>query len=164
MISEAVLSDDKVFRYLLLRRWGAGIRYLVFVMLNPSTADAEVDDHTARKCMEFARRLGFDGILVVTLFAYRATDPDDLAAAGYPVGPMNDNAIQGALCIASSVNTPVVCAWGAQARGLPRVAEVEGLLKQWKVDTRALRILADGTPGHPLMLPYSCTLEPYKCK
>src|SRR5689334_16488446 len=73
----ASISECGRYRYSLHRWWGAGER-LYFVMLNPSTADAEVDDPTIRRCMGFARTLGFDGIGVVNLYAFRATKPADL--------------------------------------------------------------------------------------
>lgn len=81
----AYLSADGLYRFALHRWWGDGIR-LGFVMLNPSTADAEIDDPTIRRCMGFARTLGFDGIRVVNLYAYRATKPADLWKADEPTG------------------------------------------------------------------------------
>src|SRR5437868_12651695 len=70
----AVISPCGKFRYRLTRQWGEGAA-LPFVMLNPSTADAEQDDPTIRKCVGFAKRMGYDGIEVVNLYAYRATKP-----------------------------------------------------------------------------------------
>lgn len=119
-------------------------------MLNPSTADADIDDPTIRKCIGFAKRLGYGSILVNNLFAYRATDPKELKRNGYLVGELNDGHIK-----SMNVTTDkIVCAWGVNARGLSRVKDVLKLIE----NPYALRLTNDGVPWHPLMLPYSCTL------
>ena len=70
----AVLSDCERYRYVLERQIGAGDRVVLFVMLNPSTADAFKDDPTVIQCCKFASRWGFDRVHVVNMFALRATD------------------------------------------------------------------------------------------
>src|SRR5688572_12745487 len=86
----AILSEDQKYRYLLGRRWQEGIGSVTFVMLNPSTADHVVDDRTIKRCMDFARSWGHSGLEVVNLYAFRATDPDELGKQADPVGPLND--------------------------------------------------------------------------
>lgn len=157
MKRSAVISECGAFRYLLARNWtDQRESVLLFVMLNPSTADSDIDDPTIRKCIGFAQRLGYGGIEVVNLYAYRATDPKALKVAGYPVGPDNDRytmaAIRGA--------TNVVLAWGANARGMIMPDIVLRMVRGAGVTPLALRRLADGVPEHPLMLPYTCTLQP----
>lgn len=159
MHRDAFISDSGLFRYWLERQWGPGPR-LVFIMLNPSTADAMLDDATIRKCIGFAQRLGFDGILVLNLFAFRATKPANLKLAGWPVGNVNDWIIRDALVNADLFDIKVVCAWGANARGHKRSAEVLALLRACGVQPMALRRLNDGTPEHPLYIPYECVPEP----
>ena len=142
----AIISDCGKFRYRLARRWGDGPA-LVFVMLNPSTADASKDDPTIRRCLGFARSHEFNAIEVVNLFAYRATDPKDLKRAGYPVGPDNDQHIAevaqaaGAVCLA----------WGANAQDLERPQIVLPLLRSLGVQPKCLAITSKGHPQHPLM-------------
>lgn len=157
MIRSAVISDCGLYRYSLLRIWDEALPLLAVLMLNPSTADGKTDDHTITKLIEFAKRLGFGGFMVVNLFAFRATKPADMRAAADPVGPLNDNHIGTALLICSVV----LCAWGGNAKGDPREADVRQLLRICGISTFALRINADGTPAHPLMLPYSCALQRY---
>lgn len=147
----AVISKCGKFRYRLWRYWGVG-GVLVFIMLNPSTADALIDDATIRKCIGFARRHGFDGIEVLNLFAYRATHPADLRAAGYPRGPENDDHIRKVL--KESPTEVVFCGWGVNARKLTRPAEVLEIIRSAGKLPMALRLTADGVPCHPLMLPY----------
>ncbi len=125
---------------------------MLFIMLNPSTADGEADDPTIRKCVGFARRQGFGGIEVVNLYAYRATDPADLKRAGYPIGPHNNLAINAALAHSGYA----FCAWGANAKGHRRAREVYDLVVASGAAPCALRVNGDGTPAHPLMLPYTC--------
>lgn len=147
---DAILSACGKFRYNLMRRWGPGA-LLVFIMLNPSKADASIDDPTVRKCIGFAQRMGYDGIMVVNLFAFRATDPADLKAAGYPIGEANDTFIEQCCYLRT-----VVLAWGANARGHEQADRIWTMAKVNAIQVLALRLLSDGTPEHPLMLPYSC--------
>lgn len=155
MNKSAVVSDCGQFRYILRRLWNPSLPALGFVMLNPSTADADKDDPTIRKCIGFAERLGFGAIVVTNLFAYRATQPADLKKAGYPRGEECDWWIEKAV----RESNFTVCAWGSNARGLNRPTEVLKIIQGvWGVAPRTLALTDDGIPRHPLMLPYTCTL------
>lgn len=157
VLKTAVISDCGAFRYLLERRWGEGPP-LVFVMLNPSTADADNDDATIRKCIGFAKRYGRGAIVVVNLFAFRATDPKDLKAAGFPVGDENDDYIHAAAMLGAD---EVVCAWGANANRTPRPAAVHKLLKAHGIALKCLGTTQEGFPLHPCMLSYDRPLLDY---
>lgn len=75
------------YRYKLWRVTGApGTSVALFVMLNPSTADATDDDPTIRRCIRFARDWGHARLLVANLYALRATDPRALSRHPDPVG------------------------------------------------------------------------------
>lgn len=165
MAGSATLSDCGRYRYTLLRPIDQRCVPLpghpepsgvcMFVMLNPSTADAMADDPTIRRCTDYARRWGHTRLTVVNLFAFRATRPAWLLQAEDPVGPDND------AHIATQAQTAarVVLAWGtggAASRLLAeRVPRVLALLP-WPL--HALALTADGQPGHPLYL--SKALEP----
>ncbi len=157
MKSDAILSDCGKFRYWLTRDWDGTLPRATFIMLNPSTADAQQDDPTIRKCIGFCQRLGFGGFIVVNLYAFRATDHKDLKRASYPVGPDNDAHTRAAV---KDFTDTVICAWGSNAKGLSRPVEVLAMLKSWGAKPQALQINAGGIPAHPLMLPYTCTLIP----
>ena len=73
----AVLSLDMKYRYVLRRDWGEAPE-VMFVMLNPSTADALKDDATVRKCVGFADAAGHGGLIICNLFALRSRDPGAL--------------------------------------------------------------------------------------
>jgi hypothetical protein len=149
----AILSDCGAYRYLLRRSWDISRPAVTFVMLNPSTADADQDDPTIRKCRGFADRLGYGALNVVNLFAYRATKPADLKRAGYPRGPLCDEWIVKGV----RETQAVLCAWGVNARGLVRPAEVLDLVRAQGRTPKALHLTDDGIPWHPLMLRYECT-------
>ncbi len=156
----AVISGCGRYRYSLTRRWGTGAPML-FVMLNPSTANAMEDDPTIRRCVNFARADGHPAIEVVNLFAFRATDPkalacvrDDLADL---VGPENDLRILRARDRAGAI----VCAWGASVpRSLrPRVSHVTDLLLSRVCF--CLGLTKGGDPRHPRYVPASQSFERY---
>lgn len=113
---DACLSSCGRFRYWLSRRWSDGPRLLNYVMLNPSTADAETNDPTIERCMRRAGTLGYDGMYVTNLFALRSTDPRALYKTADAVGPENDAEIVrvAGLCEA------IVCAWGAHTASCAR--------------------------------------------
>lgn len=154
----AVLSGCLRYRYALTRDW-AGTDLLststtaTFIMLNPSTADAEVDDPTIRRCIRFARDWGHAKLLVVNLYALRATKPADLWTVDDPVGPGNDHALELAL-LNPRWGDVTVAAWGANAKP-DRVAHVAAMARSAGVPLRALAVNRDGSPAHPLYQPTS---------
>lgn len=146
----ALISACERYRYLLRRSWSAGPT-VAFVMLNPSTADAQIDDPTIRRCCGFARTWGFGAVDVVNLFAWRSTEPKALLAAADPIGPWNDDHVR----VAVSMARLVVVGWGAagpaKLRELvrARAAAVAPLLGD---SARCLGRTADGSPRHPLFV------------
>lgn len=144
----AWISECERYRYALHRWWEPDRTRLTFVMLNPSTADAELDDPTIRRCLGFARTLGFDGVRVFNLYAYRATKPADLWLADEPTGGVrNDDLLREVLRQAK--NQLVIAAWGANAKP-ERVAE----FMSWRGSehVHALGLTKAGAPRHPLYL------------
>jgi hypothetical protein len=119
----------------------------VFIMLNPSTADAEKDDPTIRRCVSFAKRWNYEALTVLNLFAFRATDPRALLALSHnnsPEGSDNQRIIQMAIEHAGKI----VCAWGAHGGHLGQDETVLG----WIGDRPryALGLTKEGHPRHPL--------------
>ncbi len=160
--SDARLSPCGQYRYWLMRRWAPGPRVL-YVMLNPSTADASVDDPTIRRCVGFARALGLGGLEVVNLFAWRSTSPDamfDRARSGEDIiGPDCDAAILDAVRGAGLV----VAAWGADRRAAER-AEAVLTAASRVADVHCLARSGGGAPRHPLYLPAAARPELYRAK
>ena len=130
-------------------------------MFNPSIADEFKDDHTIRKLVGFCKRWGYGSFVVVNLFAYRSPNPRDLATVSNVVGPAYDMEILKAL---DGVKT-LVCAWGCEEhmKQWPnRPYEVLRLIKYHHIiKLRCFGLTKNGTPRHPLMLPYTTPLVPY---
>lgn len=146
--SSAVLSEDGAYRYRLSRVWAEGSR-CTFIMLNPSTADAQIDDATIRRCIGYAKTWGHGALDVVNLFALRSTDPEGLYGHADPIGPEND---QHLIDVARAATT-IVVAWGAHGGHLGRDVAVLDLLRRYaSVAPMALAFTADGKPRHPLYL------------
>lgn len=154
----ATFSPNRAYRYALTRRWAAG-PLTAFLMLNPSTADAFTNDATIRRCIGFARRWGSAGLLVVNVFALRATNPDVLLEHPDPVGPDNDRVIAAALPAAAA--TSVVAAWGTHRRLPARIPQIRALLDQLGLPLLCLGVTKAGYPRHPLYLPNTSPVIPY---
>jgi hypothetical protein len=155
---DAVISGDGLYRYTLARWWESDVEFLTFVMLNPSTADAEQDDPTIRRCVGFARSLGYGGVMVVNLYAYRATKPADLWKADEPTGGQRNDDLLIELGMQARHGRPLIAAWGANAKP-ERVAQVLAFPGWDKV--RALGVTKAGAPRHPLYLPATASPTPW---
>lgn len=152
MKTSADISDCRRYRYSLTREWDERPK-MVFIGLNPSTADETVDDPTIRRCVNFAKRDGYGGLIMLNLFAWRATDPSELGKVEDPVGPRND------LLLANEYHT--IVAWGSakmqliQRRVWAATARLRGPLF-------CLGRCRDGNPRHPLYLKASTPEEVWR--
>jgi hypothetical protein len=153
MKGAAVFSPCGRYRYVLWRHWGGPGGEAMIVGLNPSTADAERNDPTIRRCIAFARNWGYAGLCMTNLFAYRATKPADLVAADDPVGPDNDAWLREVAEHAAIV----VAAWGVHGVFRGRGDAVVTMLPR----LHCLRPTKDGHPGHPLYLPQGLSPVPW---
>ena len=153
---QAEFSPDRLYRYWLkaeVNHRGAGD--CLFLMLNPSVADEVREDRTVKRCKIFVRDWNFANLVVCNLFAFRATDADDMKAAEDPVGPDNDDWI----VETSDKADEIILAWGGDGTHLGRSAEVLALLgrrvgapildKVYHLGTTK----AEGQPKHPLYQP-----------
>ncbi len=181
--SGARISADGVYRYVLWREWrgthdpknwrwlggedGAGAEHgepksCLFVMLNPSTADGEVDDPTIRRCIGFAKAWKFERLEVVNLFAYRATKPRDvlrLQNQGTDIIGWQNSEIIGESSRDAGL---IVCAWGSSVENLDPTRDHAETVRGWlgSKPQFALGFTKDGHPRHPLYAPASATLVP----
>lgn len=156
--ASAVFSEGRAYRYRLTRTWGTSGTHVTWIMLNPSTADAMQDDPTIRRCTGFTKAWGFDGLIVVNLFAWRATDPRELTGCADPVGPDNDRFIREAIHPWSVV----VGAWGAHGHLRDRGEQVTRDLAADGIELGCLGATKLGQPRHPLYVPASAPLVPYR--
>jgi hypothetical protein len=157
--SHAVISGDGLYRYSLLREWDQFAGTLTFVMLNPSTADAQLDDPTIRRCIGFAKREGFGKLVVLNLYALRATDPKALSLSSDPVGPDNDTFLGAHFSLRSELDQPVVAAWGVNAKPERVACAIE---RMRGVSFQCLGTTKDGHPRHPLYVRSDQQLVPWK--
>ncbi len=159
----AMISADGRYRYLLTRALhtpGTGRGQLLWIMLNPSTADAQVDDPTIRRCIGFTERLGYTSLAVVNLYAFRTAKPADLWRTRYPLGPDNDTVLRRSIREAARV----VVAWGAGIKGrMHRVTSVVRLAEDLQQPLWCLGRTQGGHPRHPLYVKADKSLELFAC-
>lgn len=146
MIKGAVLDPTYTYRYSLWRRWDVSLPAVLFIMLNPSTADENEDDPTIRRCIGFAKDWGFGALEVRNLFAYRATDPKELKQCIDSIGPDNDKHILEAAQAADKI----ILAWGVHGVLKKRNREVYKILAPYMPE--CLDITNGGHPKHPLYI------------
>ena len=132
---------------------------LLFIMLNPSTATEAWLDPTVRRCLVRAERDRYGAMAVANVFAYRATDPDELNRIEDPVGAGNNRCMRSLL----SRSRGVVCGWGNHSsirRRPERAREVMAMIRAAGHRPTALKINRDGSPSHPLYLAYAAQPVP----
>jgi hypothetical protein len=157
---------DGEYRYWLERDWWqrdqprGPVSLIVFVMLNPSTADGLVDDPTIRRCIGFAKREGATSMHVLNLYALRATNPKELLTHPNPVGAGNDECLRGVARYHDRFRT--VVAWGANKMVTPeRVAVLTDAAKAAGTTLWCLGTTKDGHPRHPLYVRADQPLIPF---
>lgn len=153
----AVISTCGRYRYRLSRVWDETQAALPFVMLNPSIADANIDDPTIRRCIGFARREGCGGIEVANLYAFRATDPDELWRQLDPEGPDNIEHLRNIALASVAYGVPIICGWGAKGGNSNRPIHV---MQQAGATLVCLGRTKEGKPRHPLYVRGDQPLEP----
>jgi hypothetical protein len=156
--NDAVISDCGQYRYLLRRVWDHVKPRALFVMLNPSTADAKVDDPTIRSCVRLARGLGYGSIEVVNVFGWRATNPDELPKQADPMGPMNERIVAAAVARCDVV----ICAWGANAMAAGKTQYLCDRILSYRPAAYCLGKTKSGAPRHPLYVKSGTALETYR--
>ncbi len=154
MTTGATFSKDRKYRYVLTRSWDDQLPVLVYVLLNPSTADETINDPTISRCIDIAKFNGSGSIKVMNLFAFRATDPSDLKKESAPVGPDNDQFLRQEIG-----DLPVVVAWGNHGSFLDRSQAVLSLLSDKNLLCVAKN--ASGEPKHPLYIKTQTSFIPF---
>lgn len=161
----ATISPCGLFRPRLWRHWDDARKVLVWIMLNPSWGDAEKDDNTIRKVVNFAKLWGYGGIEIVNLFGFRTHVPAVLKQHGYQgADEYNDRHIRAVV----RQHRSVVCAWGGNANcpaGHKAIARVSRILDdlncELHVNILALKISPNGMPWHPLYVSYKTAPVPF---
>ena len=148
MEKRAIISNSNLYRYELHRTWDIDKGEVLFIMLNPSTANAWKDDLTTIRCINFAKIWGYGGISIGNIYPFRAKRPRDLkkwindtTVFVYGAHRTNKAHVQEMAQKADMI----VCAWGCNYKeGIPEWIEELG-------DLHYLELCDDGiTPKHPL--------------
>lgn len=161
MKTTATLSEDRIYRYTLTREWDEALPTVAFIGLNPSTADENIDDPTIRRCIGFAKRWGYGRLLMLNLFAYRATKPSDLWAVHKTRRDLAVGELNHPKHLHEYLNqfnaTLVIAAWGKcpvdQAACFLHVSQ--------NLCFECLGKNIDGTPKHPLYIRGDMQPQPY---
>ena len=151
MNKTALLSADNIYRYQLSRIWDEEKPKILFIMLNPSTADEFVEDPTIRRVVNYAKDWGYGGVYVGNLYAFRSTDPKGLKSIADPVGPENINHIQTLISLVDKV----IYAWGNEQKE-------PDWLKKIVETPYCIEISKKGIPKHPLYLKKCLIPQIYK--
>ena len=144
MIKNAIFSPCRRYRYALWRIWDQSKPSVLFIGLNPSTADEANDDPTLIRCINYAKAWGFGGVFIANIFAYRATKPKDLLARKRVIGKENNHWL---FKLAEDADL-VVAAWGNHGQYKKRSSQVKSMFKQ----LHCLKLTKKGEPAHPLYL------------
>ncbi len=156
MIRDARLSADRQYRYALWWIWNKDKPGVLFIGLNPSTADEREDDSTIQKCVAYGRRWGYGRLYMGNLFAYRSTDRGQLRCVSNPVGPDNDEW----LLKLRDRTAVAIAAWGDDGC----LGGRDKLVYQLLPGMKCLGVTRAGQPRHPLYLAPSLVPIDYRRK
>jgi hypothetical protein len=152
---DANFSPDRKYRYRLRRIWSEKPP-LVWIMLNPSTADERRDDPTIRRYIARGLNEGYGGVIILNIFAWRSTWPGGLLQTTDPNGPENDGYIE-----RETVSRQVICAWGSLHKSLrQRECDVLEMLSGRTLFYLKINKMT-GSPAHPLYLSKKLTMKPF---
>ena len=150
MEKSAIISNSGLYRYELHREWDKDKEKVLFIMLNPSTADSHEDDLTTIRCVNFAKKWGYGGISIGNIYPFRAKRPKDLRKwlkaydGERPEACENNMSHIGAMANEADIT---VCAWGCNHPEIPSF--IDSLADE--VPLYYLELCKDGrTPKHPL--------------
>ena len=143
-MNECEFSYCRTYRYTLKHVWDGSLGTVVFIGLNPSTADENKLDPTLRRIRGFACDWGYGSFVMLNAFAFRATDPREMKKADDPIGPKNDEFIRS---VCSSNDLTIAC-WGNHGEFMSRWKTVVSIVDK----TMCLKLTKSGQPSHPLYL------------
>lgn len=165
---DAKFSDCRTYRYRLDRTISLFGPPVAFLLHNPSTAGNLSDDPTSRRGIGFAQRWGNSRLTFVNVWAGIATRPADLWLLPDPVGPLNDQFILEVATEMAAHNGVLVLAHGVvsppkhlKTHVSERMHAVHFLVRRAGCELRCLSLNKDGSPKHPLYVPYEVDLQPY---
>ncbi|WP_308689102.1 DUF1643 domain-containing protein [uncultured Streptococcus sp.] len=154
MEKKAIISKDKIYRYKLSRTWDSTKPTILFIGLNPSIADENVDDPTITRCINFAKDWGYGTLLMANLFAFRSTYPKDIYLIDDPIGKDNDHYLLE--CVTQS--DLIVACWGNNGTYMNREKVIKELVPNLYCLQKNKNV---NLPNHPLRLPRNIDPVPF---
>ena len=145
---DAIISDCGRYRYLLRRAWDHTKPRALLIMLNPSTADASIDDATIRSCIRLCKAMEYGSFEVVNLYGLRATNPAELDQSNDPIGPLTADVYEAAIRRCDIV----ICAWGAHHMAEKRAENILSMVRRQKPAAYCFGKTKKGQPKHPLYI------------
>ena len=154
MEKKAIISKDKIYRYKLSRTWDSTKPTILFIGLNPSIANENVDDPTITRCINFAKDWGYGTLLMANLFAFRSTYPKNIYLIDDPIGKDNDHYLLE--CVTQS--DLIVACWGNNGTYMNREKVIKELLPNLYCLQKNKNV---NLPNHPLRLPRNIDPVPF---
>lgn len=152
MLKSAKFNEDRTHRYYLSRIWDEKMSKMLFIGINPSTADGEKDDHTVSRLVKFCQSWGFGGFYIVNLYSFISPEPEDM------IDHYNNltNKMEKALHkqnMAVALRYGRICSmitfmWGA---GIPNQTQADKYIRTFR-DAYCFGKTREGHPKHPLFL------------
>ena len=149
--SEAIYSPCKNYRYSLSRTQLKAKKFILFILLNPSTATEFKNDPTIARCQKRSQLLGYEAFTICNLFAFRTKSPKIMKNFSEPIGPENNRIINEILNKASKV----ICAWGNHGTHLNQADRITKIIKNSGTRAYHLGLTKNNQPMHPLYIKYN---------
>jgi len=163
MHSEAGISSDKKYRWWLFRCWAESLPLIIWIMMNPSTADHTKNDPTILKIIRYSKKWGYGAVLVLNIYAFRTSRPENLPQVMKDaVGKANDWWIRTIFRFAVRKNIPVVCAWGVKHK--ERGCQVRVAADEAGLRLMCLELALNAEPKHPRFLSEDLRPRPLQSK
>jgi hypothetical protein len=140
-----------LYRWWLFRCWAANLPLIIWIMMNPSTADHTKNDPTILKVIRYSTKWGFGAVLVLNIYAFRSSRPENLPQKmKEAVGLSNNWWIRTIFAYAAKKNIPVICAWGVKHK--ERGCQVRQMANDASLELQCLEVALNGEPKHPRFL------------
>ncbi len=159
MLSDAGISTDKKYRWWLFRCWAGSLPLIIWIMMNPSTADHTKNDPTILKVIRYSKRWGYGAVLVLNIYGFRTSRPENLPQVmRAAVGKANDWWIRTMFRFAARKKIPVICAWGVKHK--ERGCQVRAIADEAGLPLMCLELSLNAEPKHPRFLSESLNPRP----
>jgi hypothetical protein len=142
--SGAAFSDNRKHRFVLWRAWDESKPEVIFIGLNPSTANETKPDPTITRVVSFAKQWGFGSVTMLNLFTYVTAHPEELKKCNDPL-LMADHYLK----LYATDAEKIIFAWGKFKQAEERAKEVIAMFP----NAYCLVKNKDGSPRHPLYVP-----------